>query len=580
MLSLTDLPLASALSDDALLQRYISGGNADDLTELITRYAPMVYAAARRQVRDADLAEDVMQNVFITFARRVREIRSGAAIGTWLLKATRFTAINAMKIQARRRRHEQAAATERPELVCDADPVLQAQDRWESIEPQLDRAISRLRVADQNALVLRFFRGLSLREIADATGATEEAARKRISRAVARLRKDLVRGGVEPAGCADAGLGALLASRATESVPSHLLAHTITAANSAANLGGSSFLYGAVSMTVKAKILACLSLAALIVGGGYGVIKLAGVGKSNNSAPSLPATAAEASQPAAPGDDVTAAFKAVYELAPEQYCKYIPVPFIPQRGPFIAEMISHYGVAGTLQKKVPDPDSVIFEERPSGAFAPRNSFNLFGNGTGLPGTWAHSLAIEFTDRATWQIQFDADMPATRLPGDWVIRAGATTDQIFQGVVEALSTKLGRKYAVTHDRVPHDVLVASGTLIARPGGDGQFYQDIHMLSPLVGAGRDTGGGAPLSEILNYVSDLTGLWIVNEAWGRPDSPDHRFIVYKWDAKHAREDGKPRAKQLDELMASVSQQTGLTFKHEFRTVDVWTFAPVPRK
>lgn len=49
----------TGLSDNELLRSYVSAGNRAALEELLRRYAPMVYAAARRQVRNAELAEDV-----------------------------------------------------------------------------------------------------------------------------------------------------------------------------------------------------------------------------------------------------------------------------------------------------------------------------------------------------------------------------------------------------------------------------------------------------------------------------------------------------------------------------------------
>ncbi len=131
------------------------------LAELIRRHADIVYAAARRLVRRTDLAEDVSQSVFIAFARRAGQLKSRAVVGAWLLAATRYIASNIMKSEMRRQRYEKAAGEMR-EGLSNSDPL---EREWEAIGPRLDEAIARLSLMDQAAIVLRYFRGLSLREV-------------------------------------------------------------------------------------------------------------------------------------------------------------------------------------------------------------------------------------------------------------------------------------------------------------------------------------------------------------------------------------------------------------------------------
>ena len=65
----------------------------------------------------------------------------------------------------------------------------QADVTWNQLSPLLDEAMLRLGRTDHDALVLRFFEGRSLQEVASALGASEEAAKKRVSRALEKLRK-------------------------------------------------------------------------------------------------------------------------------------------------------------------------------------------------------------------------------------------------------------------------------------------------------------------------------------------------------------------------------------------------------
>jgi len=268
-------------TDDNVLRRYIASGDRDALGELIQRYAGMVYSTARRQVRDRDLAEDVMQNVFVTFARRAREIRSAAALGTWLLRTTRYASANAMKIESRRRTHEQAARLTRTEIADNSSPVEAAiadeQRQWNTIYPLLDEALSRLGSTDQAAVILKFLRGLSLREVGIATGTTEEGARKRVSRAVDRLRKQLIALGVHPASGGAAELTTILAARAIEPAPAAAISHatSVAASASTAHIAGGSLFRGVWAMATGTKLAVAVAVAGLILATGAGAVYFA-----------------------------------------------------------------------------------------------------------------------------------------------------------------------------------------------------------------------------------------------------------------------------------------------------------------
>src|SRR5437762_7678801 len=67
---------------------------------------------------------------------------------------------------------------------------------WDDIRPLLDKALDRLGRVDRDALLLRFFENRSLADVGRALGASEEAARKRVNRALDKLRADLLYRGV------------------------------------------------------------------------------------------------------------------------------------------------------------------------------------------------------------------------------------------------------------------------------------------------------------------------------------------------------------------------------------------------
>lgn len=150
--------------------------------ELVRRHADFVYSAAVRMVRDAHLAEDVTQAVFVALAQNARPLTDAPILSGWLHRTTRNLAANTIRADVRRRAREQEAAAMHELLSPESD------DAWDHIAPQLDATLGELSEGDSAALFLRYFQRRSAQEMAQTLGISEEAAQKRVSRAVERLR--------------------------------------------------------------------------------------------------------------------------------------------------------------------------------------------------------------------------------------------------------------------------------------------------------------------------------------------------------------------------------------------------------
>ena len=137
------------------------------------------------------MAEDVTQAVFIVLARRAGRIRRQELLAGWLLQTVRYCAADARRSAARRRVHEAEAAMAQPRNV-----EAETDEETGKIVKALDGALERLGPADRAAIVLRFYQNQSSAQIGESLGISEEAVRKRQSRALEKLRKYFAHSGV------------------------------------------------------------------------------------------------------------------------------------------------------------------------------------------------------------------------------------------------------------------------------------------------------------------------------------------------------------------------------------------------
>jgi RNA polymerase sigma factor (sigma-70 family) len=241
----------NGLTDQDLLRDYAEDRSEAAFTQLVRRHVDLVYSAALRMVRDAHLAEDVTQGVFLALVQNARRLRNRRALPGWLHHTAQHLAANAVRAEVRRRVREQEAAAMNELLATQSNPS------WELIAPHLDAALGELSEADRDAIMLRYFENKSLREVGHALGTSDDTAQKRVSRAVERLREFFAKRGVT-AGAS--GLIAVISANAVQAAPVGL-AVTIS---TAAALGGTTIAGTATATATKG--IAMTTLQKAIVG--------------------------------------------------------------------------------------------------------------------------------------------------------------------------------------------------------------------------------------------------------------------------------------------------------------------------
>ena len=174
---------------DAELVRRLSNADGAALSQLYQRFGRPCYSLARRICADEGLAEDVVQEVFLTLWRdptRFDPSRGGFA--TWLLTLIHHKAVDAVRRESTIRRRTVAAPEAgedwSPTSVPGADQAAMAR----VAAGQVRAALHRLPVEQRQVLALAYFGGHTQREIAVLTGVPLGTVKSRMFTAVQRLR--------------------------------------------------------------------------------------------------------------------------------------------------------------------------------------------------------------------------------------------------------------------------------------------------------------------------------------------------------------------------------------------------------
>ena len=168
--------------DEAALVSRCQNGDKEAFRMLVEKHQRLLFCTAYLMVRDRGLAEDALQEALVKIWRNLPALRLQSSLKAWLLRIL----VNEVKQQFRKKRVPTLPLEKAVELAGDPDETGMAIVRQEEYQ-FLRQALAMLPADQKETVVLRYYSGLTVPEIAVVMGQREGTIKSRLSRALDRL---------------------------------------------------------------------------------------------------------------------------------------------------------------------------------------------------------------------------------------------------------------------------------------------------------------------------------------------------------------------------------------------------------
>jgi RNA polymerase sigma factor (sigma-70 family) len=181
---------------DGQLVELVAQKDAGALEALYERYGRPAYSLARRILTDDTLAQDVVQEVFLSLWRDARRFDAErGTVATYLLSMTHHRAVDVVRREENLRRWR----TSDEGLELEPDPKARVEDEVEASERRTEvrAALAELPAAQREALLLAYFGGYTQREVAALVGVPLGTVKTRMAAGMRKMKEALQEAGRE-----------------------------------------------------------------------------------------------------------------------------------------------------------------------------------------------------------------------------------------------------------------------------------------------------------------------------------------------------------------------------------------------
>jgi RNA polymerase sigma factor (sigma-70 family) len=181
---------------DGQLVQLVAEKDADALEILYERYGKVAYSLARRILTDEVLAQDVVQEVFLSLWRNASRFDAArGTVATYLLSMTHHRAVDVVRREENLRRRR--TSDEVLEFQPDPNPGVEAEAEAAERRSEVRAALAQLPPAQREALALAYFGGYTQREVATLVGVPLGTVKTRMAAGMRKLEQALREAGHE-----------------------------------------------------------------------------------------------------------------------------------------------------------------------------------------------------------------------------------------------------------------------------------------------------------------------------------------------------------------------------------------------